>query len=124
MYNQGYQRVIPRDLFNESKLLKCIGQVSLLIHDGIDKAGNRTPEGLTINQEGDAFSIALHDDGYLILLNVSIEYLEESLTLGTIYNSKEPYPLYDIVTGTQVLTDSGTWHQDFLNLLSGIVPLN
>ncbi len=32
--SQEYTRVIPRDLFNEAKLLKCIGRLVLLIHDG------------------------------------------------------------------------------------------
>lgn len=30
----SYRRVLPRDLFNEAKLLKCLGQLSLMIHDG------------------------------------------------------------------------------------------
>lgn len=30
-----YQRVLPRDLFNEAKLLKCLGRLSLLIEDGM-----------------------------------------------------------------------------------------
>jgi hypothetical protein len=30
-----YIRVLPRDLFNEAKLLKCLGQLSLILHDGI-----------------------------------------------------------------------------------------
>lgn len=29
-----YQRVLPRDLFNEAKLLKCLGQLSLLVYEG------------------------------------------------------------------------------------------
>jgi hypothetical protein len=30
----SYTRVLPRDLFNESKLLKCLGQLALNVHDG------------------------------------------------------------------------------------------
>jgi len=30
----SYQREIPRDLFNEAKLLKCLGLLSLKVHDG------------------------------------------------------------------------------------------
>lgn len=30
----SYKREIPRDLFNEAKLLKCLGLLSLKIHDG------------------------------------------------------------------------------------------
>ena len=28
-----YKRVMPRDLFNEAKLLKCLGQLALIIHE-------------------------------------------------------------------------------------------
>lgn len=28
-----YQRILPRDLFNDANLLKCMGQVACLIHD-------------------------------------------------------------------------------------------
>lgn len=30
---KGYTRVLPRDLFRESLLLKCLGKLCLLIHD-------------------------------------------------------------------------------------------
>ena len=40
-----YRRVLPRDLFNEAKLLKCLGQLALIIHDGQDSAG-QTVQGL------------------------------------------------------------------------------
>jgi hypothetical protein len=38
----SYRRVIPRDLFNESSLLKCLGRLSLMITDG------HTPPGLEL----------------------------------------------------------------------------
>ena len=31
----GYHRVCPRDLFNESQLLKCVGKISLFILDDV-----------------------------------------------------------------------------------------
>lgn len=31
----SYMRVIPRDLFNDANLLKCIGKLVLAIHDGV-----------------------------------------------------------------------------------------
>ena len=36
--NTQYERVIPRDLFNEAKLLKCVGLLVLKIHDGENPA--------------------------------------------------------------------------------------
>lgn len=41
----SYTRVIPRDLFNEAQLLKCLGRVALLIADGL------APKGLEIYHE-------------------------------------------------------------------------
>lgn len=32
--SSNYTRVVPRDLFRESLLLKCLGRLVLLIHDG------------------------------------------------------------------------------------------
>jgi hypothetical protein len=40
----SYRRVIPRDLFNEAKLLKCLGKLSLLIHE-------QMIDGLNVNHE-------------------------------------------------------------------------
>lgn len=41
-----YIRVLPRDLFNESSLLKCLGRLSLLIEDGM------APEGMSLEHSG------------------------------------------------------------------------
>lgn len=30
----AYERILPRDLFNDANLLKCMGQITCLIHDG------------------------------------------------------------------------------------------
>jgi hypothetical protein len=38
----SYKRVIPRDLFNEASLLKCLGHLALQIND------DHTPEGLEL----------------------------------------------------------------------------
>lgn len=66
MYTQ-YQRVLPRDLFNESKLLKCIGQLVLLIHDG------NCPNGLAFthhDEDDEPFIIRLMEDGHLTITNI------------------------------------------------------
>lgn len=51
----NYIRVIPRDFFNESKLLKCMGQLSLKILDC------QLPKGIEMYIEGDGqpFQIGL-----------------------------------------------------------------
>lgn len=82
----SYRRVIPRDLFNEAKLLKCMGQLALLVHDG------KLPS-VTIIHDGSPFTIEQAPDGDLYLPGVRVFVGGEPLTMGTVLNSKEPYPL-------------------------------
>ena len=85
----SYLRVIPRDFFNESKLLKCLGQFQLCIHD-------RTANGLPfeVDFDGRAFEIIQYDsDGALSVLNYLVSLNGEPVILYTPYNSKENYPL-------------------------------
>lgn len=62
----SYLRVIPRDLFNEAKLLKCLGKISLMIHD------NQLPF-ITVNHEDEreGFKIEQSDnDGSIYVSNL------------------------------------------------------
>lgn len=62
----GYFRVIPRDLFNEAKLLKGLGKISLMIHD------NSLPY-VTVNHEDESagFRIAQSEnDGSIYVTNL------------------------------------------------------
>lgn len=52
----SYFRVIPRDLFNEAKLLKGLGKISLMIHDG------ELPE-LNMNHEDESQGFTIEQDG-------------------------------------------------------------
>lgn len=110
----SYTRVLPRDLFNESKLLKCLGQLSLLIHEG---KGIRWPlelrhtdypcEGFDIEQN--------QDDGGLFCRNLWLYVGESPVRLYSAYNSKYPYPLY-FECGDEsgaVFKDNGQLHADF-----------
>lgn len=85
--NSNYQRVIPRDLFNEAKLLKCIGRLVLLIHD------EKVPCKMSHN-EPDNFIIALMDEGSLTIKNLEIAIKGKLMRFKTTYNSKRNYPLY------------------------------
>lgn len=91
-----YTRVIPRDLFNESKLLKCLGQLSLLIHEG---RGIRWPLQLECEEPDTGFQIDLdRERGGLICSNVSLFIAEKDEPAACIevyspINSKSPYPL-------------------------------
>lgn len=85
----SYTRVLPRDLFNESKLLKCLGQLSLCILD-------RRVNGLPLVEifEGNEFQVIQNPlDGSLSCLNYRL-YLENvEIELFTPLNSRNEYPL-------------------------------
>lgn len=83
-----YRRVIPRDLFNESKLLKCLGQLSLLAHDQL-------LPGLEMDNSGGPFVIDQRpeDGGLYVRSGVVCSVAKTPLTLYSHYNSKKPYPL-------------------------------
>ena len=116
-----YRRVVPRDLFNESKLLKCMGQLALLIHDGQDKNGRPTPK-LNLEHDGEDFDIDLDPmvDG-LYANNVKIIAKGQLLRLYSAYNSKEAYTLmcYDDEIGEiEVFNNDGTLTDEFIEYVT------
>lgn len=52
---ENYKRVIPRDLFNEAMLLKCLGKINLLILDneiqGLECIHTQPQKGFIIKQD-------------------------------------------------------------------------
>jgi hypothetical protein len=82
----NYERVAPRDLFNEAKLLKCLGQLALLVLDkGLE---------LKVSDSGKPFKVGLHDAGYLTAVSgISFKHKRRTLWLGIPYNSRANYPL-------------------------------
>lgn len=111
-----YTRVIPRDLFNEAKLLKGLGRLCLLIHDDL------APPGLRFEHDGEAFRIRQYeDDGSLYAANVSFVWCDTvELDLRSPYNNTHAYPLfcdshaYGVVT---VFDDSGNLTPEFVDFL-------
>ncbi len=114
-----YQRVIPRDLFNEAKLLKCIGQLCLLIHDGL------TPVKMSVEETGEAFEIGLLEDGFLCILNLDISIKDQVFTFKTTYNSKANYPLYleYDYCDYEVFDDKGKFTQTFIDFCNSVDEL-
>lgn len=117
----SYERVIPRDLFNEAKLLKCLGQLALLLHN----YEGRWPVSLHHESPEEGFQIELNQlTGELECTNVvlTMDVSGEIITLGSTYNSKEPYPLNflseDEETSGDVFNDDGTFSADFLKFIS------
>lgn len=116
----SYQRVIPRDLFNEAKLLKCLGQLALLIHDGVN-----TPRGLALDHENpeDGFQIDQEaSTGALYCTNLECLYRQRVIGLRSPYNSKRPFPLLFILDEEEgeIFDDSGALSEEFRKALSAI----
>lgn len=106
-----YTRVIPRDLFNESKLLKCIGQVCLKIHDNAIK-------GLSFESDGEPFQIEQDEmTGNLSIHNIDFYVKGEQVFLVSSYNSKGAYPLYLLTSDDEeieVFYEDGDFTDEFL----------
>jgi hypothetical protein len=86
----SYKRVIPRDFFNEAKLLKCLGHFEICVLD-------RKCGGLDIQTEldGDTFEIRQNEsDGSLYCANYLATLNGERLHLFTAYNDKSEYPFW------------------------------
>jgi hypothetical protein len=109
----SYDRVIPRDLFNEAKLLKCIGRLCLLIHDG------KTPIPITFDHDGGEFRISMTNDGSLIITNIEFSINNQPYYFKTTYNSKSNYPLYMEYEDVDYLVfdESGEFDKEFLDII-------
>lgn len=114
--NTNYQRVLPRDLFNEAKLLKCIGRLVIKIHDGL------APQGLSFDHKGDPFKIVLLEEGSLMISNIKFTIGGELLTFQTTYNSKSEYPLflYRDYTEYAVFDEQGNFDPEFVQICATI----
>lgn len=86
-----HTRVLPRDLFNDAKLIKCMGQLSLLIHDG------KLPVGFALEHDDDdekGFVVEFDQDhNHLFCSNLRLFYYDNMINLFIPYNSRENYPL-------------------------------
>jgi hypothetical protein len=108
----NYQRVFPRDLFNESKLLEQIGRIALAIHENQLRR-------LTLDHDGSPLDIQLSDEGSLYVSNLKFLDAEElPVTFSTTYNSRIKNPLLFFDRWTEedrfVFKDSGEFTKYFL----------
>jgi hypothetical protein len=115
----SHTRVIPRDFFNEAKLLKCLGQF-------IIEADNYalTRENIEFPGTSDPFEICMTDSGELYCRNYEFYMKKDgSLFLFTPYNSKEPYPLYWRILDNDIsiFTDDGKFENEFLETMRDVI---
>lgn len=116
----SYQRVIPRDFFNEAKLLKCMGHLSLKILDGL------TPVHMDIDGDGAAFKIKLLPEGTLIVSNYTVIVDGRTPSFFTTYNSKANFPFYCSVWDSEeilVFTEEGEFTKEFIEFCKTITDV-
>ena len=116
-YNNQYQRVVPRDFFNEAKLLKCMGVLALSVLD------NTTPDGIdiVIEESGDPFDIVLDEMwGLLMVSNYRVSINDEVYMIGTRYNSKSNFPFVVVYDDTEyeIFNEQGKFSSEFIDLFT------
>lgn len=114
-----YKRVLPRDLFNEAKLLKCLGAFCIAAEEypaiQVDYTDTHCEcfdcgaqfAGFGVNQDP--------SDGSLYAEQVSVTINGHAINLSTVYNSKGAYPMYatDGTETVEVFTGTGNFSEAF-----------
>lgn len=111
-----YQRVIPRDLFNEANLLKCYGRLWILLKSHIGHGVEFDIAGPT----NVPFEVRQNnDDGSLRIANVELWIGEQYIELRRPLNSRESWPLYATADDDEiaVFTGEGNLTPEFQALL-------
>ena len=114
-----YSRVIPRDLFNESKVLKNLGRLTLLCLDGMGL-------GINYEHEGGSFDIRQNQSsGDLFCSNIRFFHKRTGDTIYFYhrYNSKEPYTMFfEMEDGeeVEVFDNEGNFTEEFKNYIENL----
>lgn len=113
----AYQRVIPRDLFNEASLLKCYAHLWMLLerfhhHDAHLSEGDGAP--FRIEQDPGS--------GGLTVANLPFRINGNAWNLFRPLNSREPWPLYAERHDEEVavFTEDGQLTEAFVRLVGGV----
>ena len=112
----NYHRIAPRDIFNEANFAKCVGQLTLLIHDHM-------LDGIAFEHDiygvhGLNFQLD-ENTGGLLLRNMFV-VCGESVTICRPLNSREAWPLFiEDKDGehVEIFTDKGELNREFVQWL-------
>lgn len=109
----SYERVIPRDFFNEAKLLKCLGHLVIM------SQSVKCPEGIkiTVKENGKPFDIRKDDSsGDIYVSNYKTKVNGKLVRFETNLNSQRIYPLSCYYDNTlyAVFEDNGEFDQEFI----------
>lgn len=87
----SYERVIPRDLFNEANLLKCLGKLYCALEDrGLGHLFTRA-----VSTAGNPFEVKQNpDDGSISVPSIQVITRKGPILFYRPLNSREPSPLY------------------------------
>lgn len=113
----SYQRVIPRDLFNEGNLLKCVGKLWI-------ETERFREDVIRFEHDGEPFDIGQDEDGSIRLNNVTVYVHNEPHGFYRPLNSHQPWPLYMETDGDTiaVFTDEedhgGELSREFMEYLA------
>lgn len=119
----SYLRVIPRDLFNEAKLLKCLGQLALVIHDGVRVPRELKLEWSSDSDESAGFQIEQNENsGHLYVANMDLTCNGRVIGLHSPYNSKDAFPLMCCFDDDEqrVFDDEGALSPEFRAMCAAI----
>ena len=114
-----YVRVLPRDLFNEASLLKCMGRIVILLQETPDHHAE------IVEEQVDRFRVSQDaSSGSIRLSNVTFVVRGVPHLLERPLNARSPWPL--IVAGdgrdpdfeeVQVFEDDGSFTGEMLELI-------
>lgn len=111
----SYRRVIPRDLFNEANLLKCLGRVALLIEDG------KAPDGMKLDHTNSSCSFEIDQSpgsGDLCCVNLILVTKKQGRVLiWRGLNSRDEWPIFVCTADDDeigVFDDAGNFTEEFL----------
>jgi len=114
----SYVRVLPRDLFNEANLLKCYGQLWLLLDNGAFPDAS-----VEYDEDGSPFDVYQgQDTGAICLRNVNLVVRGDVCALERPLNSRRAWPLYAETPDGDVLDvfdDAGQFTPEMVAFLRG-----
>lgn len=103
----SYNRVIPRDLFNEANLLKCYGALEISLE----------PYGYALEHDGEGFLIIQDEtSGALSVENLWLTVRGCDYRFTRPLNSREAWPLF--CSGIAVFNCNGFLTDEFIKFLT------
>lgn len=113
-----YVRVIPRDLFNESNLLKCLGRLYLLTERYPRVKMIQLPEGEPFRIEQDPSDGSIHTPNIYLMAHQG--GCSHQIRFYRPLNSRDPWPLYatHLEETFTVFTEDGDLTEEFKKALN------